>query len=460
MKLFSHPPLRGLALALLALPLAASAATVTGTVTNKTTNKPDGSDDVILLSLSQGMQESGRTKPDAQGHFSIEVPDGAMHLLRVDHQKAPYFAPVPPGTTTADIDVYDAAPQVKGVAVEANVIRVETDPSGLHVVENYFVKNDSTPPVTQFSDHSFEIYIQPGAQIEGSAAAGPGGMPVAASPLPLSQKGHYAFSFPLRPGESRFQLSYHIPYNGSYKFIAHELTDAQNVAILLPKSMKFDAGSSPFQAINDGMSVQTFLARGVKAGAALDFTVSGTGSQPREEQGAQGQQSTQAAAGQAGPEAGPEAGPGQGSAAQDNRPGGGLGNPIDTPDPLQKYRWWIISGLAILLVIAAAFFLRAKPGQPQTAIEPPPNPLVPTSMPAGTSTYIAAATPPPNGTVAPGSYGSAPGSNALLAALKDELFTLESERLEGKLTDAEYAELKSALEVVLRRALARQTLGR
>jgi hypothetical protein len=47
---------------------------------------------------------------------------------------------------------------------------------------------------------------------------------------------------------------------------------------------------------------------------------------------------------------------------------------------------------------------------------------------------------------------------ALLAALKEELFALETERLEGKLTEAEYAELKSAFEVVLRRALARESV--
>jgi hypothetical protein len=46
----------------------------------------------------------------------------------------------------------------------------------------------------------------------------------------------------------------------------------------------------------------------------------------------------------------------------------------------------------------------------------------------------------------------------LLAALKEELFTLETERLEGKLSESEYAEQKAALETVLRRALSRQTV--
>jgi len=45
---------------------------------------------------------------------------------------------------------------------------------------------------------------------------------------------------------------------------------------------------------------------------------------------------------------------------------------------------------------------------------------------------------------------------ALLNALKDELFALESEKIAGTLTADEYAEHKAALETVLRRALKRQ----
>jgi hypothetical protein len=72
-------------------------------------------------------------------------------------------------------------------------------------------------------------------------------------------------------------------------------------------------------------------------------------------------------------------------------------------------------------------------GAPGTA-GPVPSPLIPTPMPQ----------------YAPGHSGQ------LLAGLKDELFALETERLEGKLSEAEYAEQKAALEQVLKRALARK----
>jgi hypothetical protein len=50
---------------------------------------------------------------------------------------------------------------------------------------------------------------------------------------------------------------------------------------------------------------------------------------------------------------------------------------------------------------------------------------------------------------------SAPAAKnaALLHALKDELFDLESEKIAGTLSASDYAEQKAALETVLRRAL-------
>lgn len=416
-------------IALTAAPIAALAAPLTGTVTNKTTNKPSSGDTVILIALGQGMQEAARTTTDTHGKFTIDIPDSNMHLIRVDHQKAAYFQPAPPGTSNLSVDVYDVAPKVEGVSTEADVMRLETDQQGLHVIENFFVKNESKPPRTQFSNQAYEIFLPEGAKIEGSAAKGPNGMPVASSPIPLADKGHYAFVFPVRPGETQFQISFHLPYNGSFKFIPKVGLPTENLAILLPKSMKFATSSQAFQPVNDDVNAQTFLAKGVVPSAALDFTVSGTGSMPRESQNA-GAQSGQAAQGaeQSGA-----------SASQDTRPGGGLGNPIDTPDPLQKYKWWILSGLALLLAIAAAFLLRSKPGTARATAPPVPSPLVPTPRAAA--------------------YNSPAEKGTLLSALKDELFALETERLEGKLSDSEYAELKAAFETVLRRALGRQPVS-
>ena len=62
------------------------------------------------------------------------------------------------------------------------------------------------------------------------------------------------------------------------------------------------------------------------------------------------------------------------------------------------------------------------------------------------------------GPVAGAAYGGpATKNSALLNVLKEELFALESEKLTGNMPAEEYAEVKAALETVLKRALKRNS---
>jgi hypothetical protein len=399
-----------------------AASTLSGVVTNKTTNKPSAGDDVTLIKLAQGMQESNKTKTDAKGHFKLDVPDDGIHLVRVTHDKANYFRPVQPGADSVEVEVYNAAAKVAGITGEADVMRIQTDPggSGLRVVENFWVKNDSTPPMTQFSDRPFEFYLPAGAVVAGSAALGPGGMPVQAAPVPLGdQPNHYAFVFPIRPGETRFQITYTVPYSGSFQFAPKPAIATDTIAIMMPKSMTFKAGASAaYTAVTEETTAQTYVVRNAQPSQPLEFTVSGTGQLPRD--------TAAATPGAAGPQDAPSQGvTGQAPTGNDTRPGGGLGNPIDpegSNDPWAKYKWWILGGLGILLAAGAGFMMTM-------------------GKPSGVAAPVAAAP-----------VAAAP---TVLGALKEEFFTLESDRLTGKISDAEYAEQRAALDVVLKRAIAR-----
>ena len=417
----------------------ALADSITGVVTNKTTNKPAAGDDVVLIRLAQGMQEAARTKTDAKGRFTLDVAasDTGMHLVRVTHDKANYFRPAPPGTQSVEVEVYNAAAKVKGVSSEADVMRLQTDESGksLHVVENFFVKNESNPPLTQFSDRPFEFYLPEGAVVEGSAALAPGGMPVQASPVPLGEPNHFAFIFPIRPGETRFQITYKLPYSGSLKFAPRVMMPTDTVAIMMPKSMTFKAGpSASYAPVTEETTAQTYVARGVEPSQPLDFTISGTGQMPRDT----GAAATAGDGGAPTSDASAQGAPGgaaAGTAASDTRPGGGLGTPLDpegTNDPWAKYKWWILGGLGLAMAVGAGVMFKNDPAKVASA--------------AGVGPIGA-------GAVVAGPIGAGP--NSLLAAMKEELFALETDRLQGRLSESEYVEQKAALEVVLRRALAR-----
>ena len=432
--------------AALALPSAALAATpITGVVTNRTTDKPSAGDTVALLRLVQGMQEVTNTTTNAKGAFSMDAPDGGMYLVRVTHDKVTYFGAVPAGSKSVNIDVYNAASHVAGVSTEALVARAQTDASGgtLNVVENFFVKNDSKPAVTQFSNDPFSIYLPEGAVIEGSAALAPGGMPVSATPMPLGEKGRYTFLFPIRPGETRFQVAYHVAYAGTLKFSLKVGGPTDAFAVIIPKNMTFSpAAGMAFNPVNDDTNAQTFVARKIAVGQPIDFQLTGTGVLPRD--------TTQTAGDQGGQAGAAADGSAQGGTASDTAPGKGLGLPLDpngTHEPLStKYKWWMLGALGLLLVAAAGVLLR-KPADAHVVAAA--NAAAGHTA-RGTSSLPVAAAPVTAMT-------AAGRKEQLLHVLKDELFALETDRLQGLIDEADYAEQKTAIELILRRALQRGT---
>jgi hypothetical protein len=204
------------------------------------------------------------------------------------------------------------------------------------------------------------------------------------------------------------------------------------IAIMMPKSMTFKPGAaSPYSAVTEDTTAQTYVARSVSPSQPLEFTVAGSGQLPRDTAAGAGDNAS------SGTQPGGGAAAATGSAATDTRPGGGLGNPIDptgNDDPWAKYRWWIIGSLGLILAAGAGFMLKGG-GAAAGAYDP--------------ARVLAAGVVPAPAPVA------VPGGDPLLAAMKEELFVLETDRLAGTVTEAAYAEQKAALDVVLRRALAR-----
>src|SRR5580700_5393582 len=98
----------------------AHATTIAGTVTNKTTNKPAAGDTVVLVDVQAGMGEVAKATTDANGKYSLKEPGSGPYLVRVTHQGSPYFIAAPQGGGPGDIPVFDVAPKVQGVVIEAD----------------------------------------------------------------------------------------------------------------------------------------------------------------------------------------------------------------------------------------------------------------------------------------------------------------------------------------------------
>jgi hypothetical protein len=132
-----------------------------------------------------------------------------------------------------------------------------------------------------------------------------------------------------------------------------------------------------------------------------------------------------------------------GQDASSGRPGGGLGTPINTPDPLSNYKWWILGALALLFAGAAFYLLRKQQGQAAPLLNEKPGPHFPVAVP---SADVRSAREPV----------ASFGQNGALDFIKEELFAIQSEKIVGALSEEEYEETRRALEIILKRVLNNQ----
>jgi len=425
--------------ALMVLCVVSAATNLTGTVKNGTSGKPAGGDDVVLLDMSQGMNEAARTKTDSQGRFGFKYQEtGGPHMVRVLHQGVNYFPQggiIPPGTSTAEVTVYDAAAKVHEISLTVDMMRAQTEGNNLQVTELWVVNNASSPPRTQMSDNAFEIVLPAGARVDSSMASGPGGQPINSAPVPKAEKNKYAFIFPVRPGETRFQVNYHLPYSGKIKIGPKPLYPTNHVVVMLPKTMQFTGGGAVYQTMTGGdpdANIQVIT--NVNPGQDLSFNLSGTGTIAEE-------RPTATAGGSA---------PGGGMAQRRGGPGGGLGAPEETPDPLHRYRGFILGGLAVALALGVFYVVtRPKPAIASGTAQPPVVTAANRDEPQRAPT---APQPPAE---APARGAVSPNGDRLLDALKEELFQLEMERHQGKISAEEYEKAKAALDTTLARAAKR-----
>src|SRR5581483_1916386 len=192
-----------------------------------------------------------------------------------------------------------------------------------------------------------------------------------------------------------------------------------------PKSMQFtadpDAAFQPMQDPRQSDAIVEVISK-TQVGQPLGFKIEGTGTLAEVKDDAEGTPS---------PVGGEQASAPQG---RDSRPGGRLCPPSDAPDPLEKYRWPILGGFAVLLAAGAAYIASRSKTQAARDFDSDEELTDVRRTPAAAR------------------GGS---SNILLEALKDELFQLEIEHKQGGISQPEYEKAKAALDQTLERALKR-----
>ena len=312
-----------------------------GAVINGTSKRPGAGDEVVLLSLSgDGMNEAARTRADHRGRFSLPLSEPQItHVVRVIHQGVTYHRMAEPGVKALTVEVYDVATQLKGVSAVMDVERFEATSDQLEVKQLITVRNDSQPPRTLMNDRPFEIQLPPDAHVQSGLVQVGDGQPLKQKPVAGEQKGQYYFVFPVRPGDTRFAVVYRLPYDGKALIEPTIRNPLEKFVVMMPKSMQFEPEAAGIFHPMPGTTPDNVQGtEAVTAKPTLAFRITGTGTLEELEGRRHAKQAD--------------------DTDTATRPGGGLGPPIEEPDPLQKYRWQILAGLAVLLVSGAAHVAR------------------------------------------------------------------------------------------------------
>jgi hypothetical protein len=426
----------GLALA----PLAgiAEAGTVHGTVVNGTTGKPAAGIELVLIQLQGGMQEVAHSKSGAQGEFTFDNPGiGARPMLvRAEYHGVRFNHALPPGSTTAQVDIYESSKDAKTIDVSSHVVVFQPNGARMTVGEEYQIENKSQPPTAYYkAEGSFDFALPENGQLQQVAAAGPSGMPVVQLPMD-KKKNRYSIAFAFRPGESSVRYSYELPYAGNAATVKiPTIYPGGRLLVVAPPSVQISGDGLTDRGQAQGMNL--YGRDDVPAGTLVAVSVSGTAPPPsanaasdegQQEQGQQGRDAQQAG-------------------------GESAGVRIQAvPGRLDGLKWYLIAGFVVLFAMGAVLLGR----KPVVAVAGPAVVAVAEEVPsvkkknAKPSAHPAPTTPvaPTNGAANLAEVDAAIGTS--LDALKERLFRLELRHQAGTISEAEYAQERARAEKVLR----------
>jgi hypothetical protein len=413
--------------------LAAEAGTVRGTVKNGTTGKPAAGVEVILIQLQGGMQPVANSKSDAQGEFAFDNPGlGAQPMLvRAVYRGINFHQPVPPGSSTVVVSIYEPSSDAKTINVPSHVVVFQPNGSKLIVGEEYQIENKSEPPKAYFrTEGNFDFALPEKSQLQQVAASGPTGMPVVQSPID-KKNNRYSIAYAFRPGQSIVRYSYELPYPENAASVKiSTIYPGVRLIVVAPPTVQVTGDGLAAGGQEQGMSV--YGRDDVPAGTLVAINVSGTAPPP---------------------DAGGAAD--QGQQGRDAQQGGGEGGGVSiqqVPGRLDSLKWPLIIGFVCLFGLLATLLWRkpvvayAGPASPEESeAAPKPQKVKAVMAPKGAA---AAPAVPTNGTSSLADVDAAIGTS--LDALKERLFRLELRHQAGTISEQEYAQERARAEKVLR----------
>lgn len=227
----------------LALPLMAA---VDGTVFNKTSGKAQAAATVSIYKLTEAGPESLETvKSDAAGKFQLQTTPGpGPHYVQVAFEGVTYTRMMPPGSPTSglQVEVYSASAKPGDAKVTQHMMLFEPMDTKLVVTENFIFQNSGTATFNEPESGTLQFYLPPAAQgkVRINATA-PQSVAVERSAIQTKTPNVYGVDFAIKPGETRFQLSYEMPLPDPPVFQGKLLYKDATTRLVTPRGVSLKA---------------------------------------------------------------------------------------------------------------------------------------------------------------------------------------------------------------------------
>ena len=284
--------MRRLSALMLALPLMAA---IDGTVMNRTTGKPQAGATVTLYDLGKdGMESIESVKSDAQGKFQITKtgqPQGPR-LIQAAFSGVTYNLMLPPGSPATGLmaEVYAASKQPGGAKLGEHMVLFEPTSKEMMVSESFVFRNGGTTTYNDPEGGTLKFYLPPAAKgIVQVSAVGPQSLPVQRPAEKTDRANVYKLDFPIKPGETRIDLTYLVPYVPPLAFEGKLLYPGSRSMLIAPVGVEIKGdgltskGTEPrtqaslFEAAGGGYKVQIAGSGSLRAAGASSGEEEGGG---------------------------------------------------------------------------------------------------------------------------------------------------------------------------------------
>jgi hypothetical protein len=135
--------------------------------------------------------------------------------VQAAYKDVTYNRILPPGSPANDVtvDVFESSKQPGDAQVAQHMVLVEPMRGQLTVAEAYIFRNDGKVTYNDMDGGTLRFFVPPAAngamKVEATA---PQGMPIPQAADKTSTPNVYQVAFPIKPGETRIDVSYNLPF--------------------------------------------------------------------------------------------------------------------------------------------------------------------------------------------------------------------------------------------------------